>query len=537
MKESSGVATPLAHYLYKIECIERITSPKSLFYQRKTLNGMLLVKEGEGEIVIDGRSHSLRRQTAFLLPPGGAIKLRILSGRQAEFYYLQFYALQAAEKDHYVPAQLDCPDDIHPAHFPALIDSAREIENKLRTGNGWDAMKANILFQEMVAALFMGINNDRKSDIHQAIRLALEYMDQHYRQDITREQLAEIAGLNPDYFSRAFKKRLGISPTEYLTEARIRHAKQLLVQSGESSRSIARSVGFNDEFYFSRKFKAKTGSSPIAYVKKVRNSAKIASLNHVATGHLIALGIEPYAAVINNAYPVMSRLRDTIAIGQSVPDLEKLMTASPELIVARGNRQTEKSPKERMIDQIAPSITLDYAGSWREHFQTIAKIVGKEKEADDWLDRYETKAETIRRQIPRNVREETLLIVGVGNGKICVYGQRNIGTVLYGDLQLAAPEGVSDITHYKEMEPADLLAMDADRILLTSYKHDGNPHMDRTVRTQLRELLANRDWNNLRAVRNGNVYGLLDSRHLYTSYNALSHDLFLDKAFRLLTSE
>lgn len=539
MSPTSRTIVSPADCLYKLASCERMDSCPSAFYQRKPLYGIVFVAEGSGRIVIDGRIHSLEPQCAFIAPPSSLVKIRLASGSArsaAVVYHIQFHALCAGEQGQFAPASLDCPDDLHPARFRSLLDKLPELEQKLQSPEPWDRMKANIVFQEWIAELFQSLRRERTADVHSAMRQTAEYMERHFQQPITREELAGIAGLHPDYFSRAFKKQFGVSPIDHLTAIRIRHAKRLLLQSDESFRTIARNVGFSDEFYFSRKFKAKTGHAPLAYVKKVRNTDKIASLNHVTTGHLLALGIEPYAAVLNNAYPIHARLPHTIPVGRSVPDLEKLISINPELILARGTRQTEKSAKERMIDQIAPTIVLDYAGSWRTHLLRIGKMIGKEKEADAWLERYETKLGSARRTLRAAFGHQRVLIVGIGNGRLCLFGQRNIGTVLYDDLQLGMPEAAASIAHYREIELGELNGIDADRILLTSYKHDGSPYMDQTVREQVRQLFASPEWRALPAVRSGNVHSLLKSRHLYTSYNAFSHDLLVDRMCSLAES-
>ncbi|WP_254611222.1 helix-turn-helix domain-containing protein [Paenibacillus sp. JMULE4] len=536
MDNGSHLSMQLAACQFRLEDIQHVNSNESIFQHDHSLYGMLLFKEAEGSIVIDGRSYSLQRQKIFIVSPGTYVKL-FIQNEQADYYYIRFYALRPAGRGHFVLAELKCPDELFASHFQFLIDMVQKMEIKHRSDNSWDAMKANIMFQEMIITLFKDTIQEEKSDLQQAIRLTLDYMEQYYPLNITREKLAEMTGLSADYFSRAFKKQVKKSPMKVLTEIRINQAKQLLVQSGESFRSIAQSVGFSDEFYFSRKFKAETGCSPMNYVKKIKYSGKIASLNHQTTGHLIALDIEPYAAIINNAYPITTRLRNTIAVGHFNPDLERLMTAKPDLIVASGSRQVEKSPKERIFNQIAPTITLHFSKDWRVHFQTIAKIVGKEKEANDWLERYDWKADTIRKQIKSKIGDETFLIVGIGEGKMCVYGLRNMGSVLYGDLGLAAPKGVSGIAHYKEILLEDLLEFDADRILLTSYRHDGTAHMDQAIRNEVCALYANKQWHALKAVRNKKVYFMYDSQHLYTSYNPLSHDLFLDKMHQLLMAD
>ncbi|MCQ6561494.1 helix-turn-helix domain-containing protein [Paenibacillus mendelii] len=537
MKNGPSLSDHLASYLYKLDDIQHIHSTAPDFQHETTLYGMLLFKQADGDIQIGGTSYPLHRQKVFILAPDTAFKLRLRRADSADYYYIRFHALQAAEQNIFVPATLNCPDELSVSHFSLLIERLDEMERKQHSGNGWDAMKANILFQELLGALFKDANHGHKQDVNQALTLTMEYMEQNYRLNISRKQLAEMVGISEDYYSRAFKKQAGKSPMEYLAEIRVNQAKQSLLLSGDSFRSIAQSVGFSDEFYFSRKFKATTGRSPTSYVNTIKYSEKIASLKHLLTGHLIALGVEPYAAIINNAYPITTRLRNTVDVGDSKPDLEKLMTAKPDLIITRDFRDFGKTQKERMYNQIAPTVTLPFDQNWRIHLQTVGKIIGRDKEASDWLERYEYKVEAIRRQVMPIIRDETILIVGIGEGQMCVYGQRNLGSVLYGDLKLAVPHGVTEIKHFKEVTLADLPLFDADRILLTSYKHDGSAHKDQAIQSEVRRLYANKQWRALKAVRNQAVYNMYDSQHHYTCYTSLSHDLFLDKARQLFMSD
>ena len=81
-------------------------------------------------------------------------------------------------------------------------------------------------------------------------------------------QLAEIANLNPTYFSNLFSKLIGISPLQYLNKRRIEKAQELLIGTHDTLYLIARQVGFSDEYYFSRIFKKTVGISPDKYRKQ-----------------------------------------------------------------------------------------------------------------------------------------------------------------------------------------------------------------------------------------------------------------------------
>ena len=77
------------------------------------------------------------------------------------------------------------------------------------------------------------------------------------------------SGYNPDYFRRCFKQEFHLSPLEYLTDLRIRRARELLLQDSFGGvEDVARQCGFADSFYFSTCFKKHEGVSPMVFRKK-----------------------------------------------------------------------------------------------------------------------------------------------------------------------------------------------------------------------------------------------------------------------------
>lgn len=527
-----------ASYIYKLEEVIHVTSIAVRSPLEITSSHMiLLMKEASGELVIGGRCYTLQRNQVFLLPPAASIQLNAHEGQPIDYYQIRFHARQIVDDSYLAQGEMDLLEgELQTSRFHYLLDKAQDIKHGLQSDNSWDGMKAGIQFQELMLVLFMDTVGPHMADVNQGIANTLDYMKHNYRTNITREKLAEIAGLSPDYYSRAFKKETGKSPMEYLTEIRINHAKQSLLLTQESHRIIAQDVGFSDEFYFSRKFKAVTGVSPSFYVNRIKYTDKIASMKHLLTGHLLTLGIEPYAAVINNVYPITIALRNTIDIGESKLDMEKLMSAKPELIIMRETRNVEGALQEKLVRQIAPTITLSYYDDWRVHLRTIASAIGRTSEANSWLERYESKAEEVRKQLGRQREERTVLIVGIGEGRMCVYGNRNLGAVLYGDLKLAAPCGIEHIAHYKEITLDELHQFDADHILLTNYKHDGSLRMCQVMRREVRKLASDERWQTLKAVKQQTVYSMVEHQHLYTCYTSYSHELLLNQVQRLMTT-
>lgn len=98
------------------------------------------------------------------------------------------------------------------------------------------------------------------------------YIDEHLKEDISLDTLSEMAGLSTHYLSRQFKEVHGVSFLEYMTNARLERACELLRNERRSVTEIADQVGYSNAPYFCTKFKHKYGVTPMQY----RNSYRIA---------------------------------------------------------------------------------------------------------------------------------------------------------------------------------------------------------------------------------------------------------------------
>ena len=98
------------------------------------------------------------------------------------------------------------------------------------------------------------------------------YINDHYKENITLDQLAELAYVNKYYLAHTFKKQKGISPINYLLEKRIEEAKYLLRTTNLSVNEIGRIVGFSSQSYFAQSFKRALGKTPLEFRKS--NSEK-----------------------------------------------------------------------------------------------------------------------------------------------------------------------------------------------------------------------------------------------------------------------
>lgn len=99
------------------------------------------------------------------------------------------------------------------------------------------------------------------------IRLAMQYIEEHYREKMALEDLAELVGLNEAYFSTLFKKETGINYSTYLVNVRMEKAKKLLCTTNETIAAVGELVGYKDSRYFSQMFAKQVGIKPALYRK------------------------------------------------------------------------------------------------------------------------------------------------------------------------------------------------------------------------------------------------------------------------------
>lgn len=107
----------------------------------------------------------------------------------------------------------------------------------------------------------------RENDAIRPIRRAKQYIQNHYSEPITLEEVSGIVGLSPAYFSVLFKKTEGEGFARYLTNVRLEQAKILLRETNIPVAEICRKVGYNDSKHFTHIFEKTVGIKPATYRK------------------------------------------------------------------------------------------------------------------------------------------------------------------------------------------------------------------------------------------------------------------------------
>lgn len=132
------------------------------------------------------------------------------------------------------------------------------IDEKDLTGLSYTLLEVLDLFISMAFT-------DQKIPDSPSLQKAVSYINEHYFEPLSLKSVASHVGLNGTYFSTMFKRQMGMSFSDYLTQRRIKQAKVLLKNSNMSLMDISLAVGFENQSYFSRVFRDRTGVSPRQY--------------------------------------------------------------------------------------------------------------------------------------------------------------------------------------------------------------------------------------------------------------------------------
>lgn len=128
-----------------------------------------------------------------------------------------------------------------------------------------DAVEQRGLLAHLMVRFLSTANDPKSTDDRFAS--VLTYIDENLHQDITLQNMADLTGLVPTYFSDLFHKMMGVRPIELLNRRRIERAQLLLDTTNLTIQEISEQVGIRSPEYFSRLFRRLSGMSPRRYRK------------------------------------------------------------------------------------------------------------------------------------------------------------------------------------------------------------------------------------------------------------------------------
>ena len=185
-------------------------------------------------------------------------------------------------------------DEVYPAGLSAayveqdarvlageVIENVMELHLFANRQPGWClSCKRPIVIDGQIVGL-IGISRDlgQRGGLegeYEPLRLALDYLNTHYGQNVRMQTLLDITGFSLSKLERSFRKVFQMTPQQVLTRLRIQMAMHLL-HGPDSVATIGQACGFSDQSAFTRKFKAETGMAPRQY--RLQTNAQRAKRN------------------------------------------------------------------------------------------------------------------------------------------------------------------------------------------------------------------------------------------------------------------
>ncbi len=259
--------------LFLCQCGVEICSPKHSFGPAVRDHYLIhYILEGEGYYLVNGKRYNIKKNQGFLICPNTLTYYEASSENPWSYVWIGFNGLKA--KKYLNSANLNEDNLIfeYSKDNNTLRSYINEIlklknmsfQNKLKT----EGLLYLFLSELVENATYKKPMIENQTDIY--IRKAIEYIEHNYINDIKVIDIANFIGINRSYFFTIFKKKLDVSPQEFLLKYRMEKAYTLLEDDKLSISDIARSVGYKDPLGFSKIFKKVNGVSPKLYRKDLK---------------------------------------------------------------------------------------------------------------------------------------------------------------------------------------------------------------------------------------------------------------------------
>lgn len=243
-----------------------------------------LVTEGSGIYQIQLDSYEVTAGDLLFIPPAvlHSITAQPDNHLRTETYvfHMHFLGMHAADvcAVHYL-TPIASAKLLPPVYFGAqhpLQDKLRQIFLSLNTiyrakEIGYELLlKADLL--KLIAVLLPYCTEaSAQPKLHTEhtakLKIVLEYIEQHYTEELSIAQLSALCYFSEYYFMRFFKKYVGMSCLDYMKNLRLEKAAELLAAGELSTLEVSLSVGFHNLSYFYREFKKKYGTTPKKFAK------------------------------------------------------------------------------------------------------------------------------------------------------------------------------------------------------------------------------------------------------------------------------
>ena len=232
---------------------------------------LFFIVGGRGQFLIENQLYPVDVNNLVIINPNVVHTEVSLNAQPLEYIVLGVAGIQLATSDT-SNGQFSILDHFESAEISGCLRNIlREMEQK-NTGYE-DVCQAymEILIIRLMRSTALAVPSESHMiSVNRQCAAVRRYIDLHFKEALTLEQLAEEGHMNKFYLSHAFKREFGVSPINYMISKRIEESKYLLAETDLSMTQIAQLLGFSSLSYFSQVFRRTQSVTPMEYRQSQR---------------------------------------------------------------------------------------------------------------------------------------------------------------------------------------------------------------------------------------------------------------------------
>lgn len=222
------------------------------------------VHSGKGIYQTGGKTYHLGPGDIFLMEPG---KLIYYEADEKDPWVYSWIGLQGIKTEEYLNRTnlllrpvCHLPES---SKIPELYDQLLSVSESDQSDLLCNAIAYQFIYELSLADPV--IKKKETPTPNEYVEMILTYIERHFDEQITVNQISEKFNLDRSYIHRIFKRVMNMSVKDYILSLRLANACSYLIHTDLSISEISRSVGYDDVLYFSRLFRKKKGESPTQY--------------------------------------------------------------------------------------------------------------------------------------------------------------------------------------------------------------------------------------------------------------------------------
>lgn len=229
------------------------------------------VLKGRGVLHINEHVFQLSAGDAFLIPSG---RISYYEASKEDPWCYAWISFLGINSETYLYQIMTSVDDVYIVHGLDVEKYKNAIFEILAMGGNPTSQffQANGILYSIMSRLFEDIGFQEESWGKDSVADEVKfYLDTNYAEKIVLKDVAKNFGIHPNYMTRIFHEKFGVSPKKYLMDLKLKKACRLLTTTSLPISVISGSLGFDDQLAFSRLFKKEFKDAPSLYRKRSRD--------------------------------------------------------------------------------------------------------------------------------------------------------------------------------------------------------------------------------------------------------------------------